>query len=178
MLAGVGTWIAFLRAINLGAQRRFAKEAIVRASAAAGFTGVATHINTGNVRLETSWRSRTRIEWALEQAYLTEAGFVVPTIAFRAAEVARIAATADALGPAARQWVTLLKEEPAPEVAATLEAGGSDDVRVVVDGRAVHVLALTSRAVPRPATPALVRALGVATDRNASVIRAIAEKWC
>ena len=98
----VPIYVAFLRAINLGATRKFPKDRIKAATEAAGGTGVETYINTGNVRLETGWRSRARIESALEQGYLAEAGFFVPTIAFRAAEVARIATTADALGPAAR----------------------------------------------------------------------------
>ena len=45
----VPTYIAFLRAINLGAKRVFPKEAIVAAVQRIGFTEVRTHINTGNV---------------------------------------------------------------------------------------------------------------------------------
>ena len=64
------TTLAFLRAINLGATRKFPKAEIVAATEAAGGTDVATHINTGNVRLATRMRSRERIEAALEAAYL------------------------------------------------------------------------------------------------------------
>ena len=84
------TYVAFLRAINLGATRKFPKEAIVAATEAAGFAGVATHINTGNVRLETTMRSRARIEDALERAYLDDRGFEVPTIVFSTAELREI----------------------------------------------------------------------------------------
>ena len=44
-------WIAFLRAINLGAKRKFPKADIVAAVEAAGGRDVETYINTGNVRL-------------------------------------------------------------------------------------------------------------------------------
>ncbi len=84
------TTLAFLRAINLGARRKFPKEEIVAATEAAGFTDVATHINTGNVRFATRMRSRERIEAALEAAYLERTGFEVPTVVLTPAELHRV----------------------------------------------------------------------------------------
>ena len=84
------TYVAFLRAINLGATRKFPKDAIVAATEAAGFDDVATRINTGNVRLGTAMRSRARIESALEQAYLADRGFEVPTIVYSQAELREV----------------------------------------------------------------------------------------
>ena len=75
------TYIAFLRAINLGATRKFSKAAIVRACEAAGFTDVETYINSGNVRVSTPLRSVAKVEAALEKAFAEEAGFEVPTVA-------------------------------------------------------------------------------------------------
>ena len=83
----MATYVGFLRAINLGAKRKFPKDAIVRATEAAGFTDVATYINTGNVRFDTTLRSRAKIEAALEEAYRAEAGFEVPTIVFTTKEL-------------------------------------------------------------------------------------------
>lgn len=45
------TYVAFLRAINLGAHRKFPKDAIIAATQVAGGTEVATHATSGNVRL-------------------------------------------------------------------------------------------------------------------------------
>ena len=87
----MATYVGFLRAINLGAKRKFPKDAIVRATEAAGFTDVATYINTGNVRFDTTLRSRAKIEAALEEAYRAEAGFEVPTIVFTTKELKEIA---------------------------------------------------------------------------------------
>lgn len=78
----MATYVAFLRAINLGAKRKFPKDAIVAAVEAAGFTEVETYINTGNVRFDTTMRSRAKIEAALEEAFLADRGFEVPTIVF------------------------------------------------------------------------------------------------
>ena len=70
----MATYIGFLRAINLGATRKFPKASIIKAVEDAGFTEVATHINTGNVRFDTTLRSRAKIEAALEKAFEAEAG--------------------------------------------------------------------------------------------------------
>ena len=74
------TYVAFLRAINLGPSRKFAKADIVAAVEDCGFTEVETYINTGNVRFRTSMRSRPKVESALEEAFREQAGFEVPTI--------------------------------------------------------------------------------------------------
>ena len=96
----MGTWrrtSAFLRAINLGAKRKFPKAAIVAAVEAAGFTDVETYINTGNVRFDTTLRSRAKIEAALEKAFVAERGFEVPTIVFTPKELRAIAEEAASL---------------------------------------------------------------------------------
>src|ERR1700754_130933 len=114
MIPRVATYIGFLRALNLGPTRKFAKASIVRAVEAAGFTEVATYINTGNVRFDTTMRSRARIEAALEEAFLADRGFEVPTMVFTRAELRDIAADAErfADGHDGHHYVSLLKDEP------------------------------------------------------------------
>ena len=89
------TYVAFLRAINLGATRKFPKDAIRAATEAAGGSDVETYINTGNVRVTTPLRSRARVEAALERAFAAEAGFEVPTIVFTPKELVAIAESID-----------------------------------------------------------------------------------
>ena len=55
------TYVAFLRAINLGPTRKFPKADIVAAVEAAGGEDVATYINTGNVRVTLPLRSRAKV---------------------------------------------------------------------------------------------------------------------
>ena len=175
------TYVAFLRAINLGPTRKFPKADITAATEDAGFDDVATHINTGNVRLSTSMRSRAKIEAALEQAYADRAGFDVPTIAFSAAELAQLAEDADELAEGRdleRHYLYLLKSEPtAAKVKALQERDGAADA-VVVRGRSVHLLLETyQQGVVDPW--GVEKALGVvATNRNVTVIRTLAQKWC
>ena len=90
------TYIAFLRAINVG-KRMFAKDAIIPACEDAGCTDVETYINTGNVRVTTKLRSRAKVEAALEKAFSASAGFEVPTIVFTPKELTAVAADADEL---------------------------------------------------------------------------------
>ncbi|GAA4678068.1 DUF1697 domain-containing protein [Nocardioides nanhaiensis] len=184
----MSTWVAFLRAINLGRTRKFAKDDIAAATEAAGFTGVATHINTGNVRLETRMRSRARIEESLERAYRDRAGFEVPTICLTDAELRRVvedaASLADRLPEGGTHYVSLLKAEPdAATVAAVQEladaAGeGAGAAVVLPPSRAVHLLVGDPYHAARLTNAEVERTLGVATNRNLRVLAALVEKWC
>jgi uncharacterized protein (DUF1697 family) len=177
------SYVAFLRAINLGPNRRFPKAEIVAATEAAGCSDVATHINTGNVRLTSPLRSRAKLEAALEAAYLERAGFEVPTIAFTPAELVAVAEDALELSAArpdlVRHYLYLLKDQPDPERVAAIEARSDEINTVVVRGRAAHVL-LGSGYVAGSVDPYQVeKALGVvATNRNYNVVRTLAQKWC
>ena len=183
----MATYVVFLRAINLGARRKFAKDDIVAATQAAGFTGVATHINTGNVRVETRLRSRERVEATLEEAYAADRGFDVPCVAFDADELGRVVADGHALleelraerpaGWEGKDYVSLLKQEPSAQAAAAFEARGGDEEAVRVRGRAAHLLMEAyGRASITNAT--VERGLGVATNRGLAVLTTVLGKWC
>ena len=174
----MATYIGFLRAINLGATRKFPKAAIVAAVEKAGFTDVETYINTGNVRFDTSLRSRAKIEAALEEAFESEAGFAVPTIVFTQKELAAIADEAASFGHGGKHYVSLLKEEPSRTRAKELEARSRAGEQVHVVGRAVHLLVDGAYLDARTSNADVEKLLGVATNRNLTVIRAIRQKWC
>ncbi|MDT0201817.1 DUF1697 domain-containing protein [Nocardioides sp. AE5] len=174
------SYVAFLRAINLGAKRKFPKDDIRAAVERCGFTDVETHINTGNVRLTTTMRSRERIEAKLEEAFLADRDFEVPTVVFPTAEFAAIARDAEELtSPAlARHYIWLLKEEPAPETVAAVHDLARDDHRAVVRGRACHLL-LAEGYQDGTVDPLRVeKHLGIATNRNVNVVTTLATKWC
>lgn len=174
----MATYIAFLRAINLGAKRKFPKDAIKAAVEGAGFADAETYINTGNVRLTSTMRSRSRIESALEAAFLADRGFEVPTIVFTQRELAAVAEEAAAFDHPGKHYVSLLKEVPSAEAIAQVEAAGTADEVARVGGRAVHLLLGENYHEARLTNAAIEKRLGVATNRNLTVIRALAEKWC
>ena len=176
------TYVAFLRAINLGANRKFPKDDIRRAVEGAGFTDVVTHINTGNVRFTTPMRSRAKIERALEDAFAADRGFEVPAIVFTTAELQRIAADAAALTAQhpdlERHYVYLLKEEPSKSTVARIAETATDAGEMVVSGRAAHALLGPGYQAGNVDPLGAAKLLGVATSRNLNVIVAIADKWC
>jgi uncharacterized protein (DUF1697 family) len=176
------TYLAFLRAINLGAKRVFPKDDIRRAVESLGFTGVETHINTGNVRFDSRMRSRPKIEAALEAAFLADRGFEVPTIVFSAAEFCDVAADAEELQGRyeglARHYVYLLKDAPTSAAAREIEATSSPRGDMVVRGRAAHALLMPGYQEGRVDPLNAAKMLGGGTSRNRTVIAAIARKWC
>jgi uncharacterized protein (DUF1697 family) len=172
------TYIAFLRAINIG-KRKFTKDAIVAACEAAGCTDVETYINTGNVRVTTPLRSRAKVEAALEAAFEAAAGFDVPTIVVTPRELTAIAAQAEEVGAAhdGRHYVSVLKDPPTASAVKNLDGAGHDGERAVVDGRGVHLLLGQDYHSAKLSNAVVERHLGVATNRNLNVIRTLAEKW-
>lgn len=172
------TWIGFLRAINLGARRKFPKDAIRAAVEAAGGTGVETYINTGNVRLGHPVASREEVERLLEEAFAADRGFDVPTVCFSPDELSAVDAEAARIGAGhdGAQYVWLLKDLPDPEAGAAVEAATEGRVRVV--GRAAHLLTPGGYQAATVENKAVQRHLGVGTNRNVTVIRTLAAKWC
>ena len=171
------TYVAFLRAINLGAKRKFPKDAIKAAVEAAGGTDVETYINTGNVRLTTRMRSRAKVEAALEEAFLADRGFEVPTIVFTPAELVEIAEHAASFGHSGRHYVSLLKEPPTAAAIKKLDEVSTTDEVAKVGGRAIHLLLGENYHEAKLTNAAVEKYCGVATNRNLTVIEALAEKW-
>jgi uncharacterized protein (DUF1697 family) len=177
----VPTYVAFLRAINLGPNRKFAKAKIVEAVEDCGFTEVETYINTGNVRFVATLRSRAEVEEALERSFRKYAGFEVPTIVFTPAELRQIAADATEVAKRHRDtgahYVSLLKEPPKAADVRRLEELDHGEDLAVVRGRGAHLLVVTPSARGRLSNATVEKVLGVATNRNLTVIRTLADKW-
>ncbi|MDV3221123.1 DUF1697 domain-containing protein [Intrasporangium sp.] len=177
----MSTWFVFLRAINIGA-RRFPMAELRAVLAEAGYGGVETHIQTGNVRLTASHRSRTRLEAALEELLEKDRGFPVATIALTPRELTQVAADATAIveaGPAAYgQYVSLLKATPSAADVERVEALSREGERILVRGRAVHFCYDVPYHAAKVSNAAIEKILGPATNRNVTVITALAEKWC
>ena len=176
----MATYVAFLRAINLGATRKFPKDDIVRATEAAGFGDVATYINTGNVRLTTSMRSRPRIEQALEQAYLGDRGFEVPTVVYGQAELREVADHAAGVQHDGHHYVALLRDPPSEEGVERLREKARPGERIEVGGRALHLLVgADGVSGTRLTNPLVEKCLGTtSTWRNPTVVHALVTKWC
>ena len=171
--------VCFLRAINLGRNRRLPMALVQEALSAAGFTGVRTHLATGNVLVETPERARRAVEAEVERVLSAAAGFDVPTITVSPQELADVHAAAVDLGVSAqRQYVTFLKEEPAPEVAAEIDAWEAPGEGAEVLGRAVYWWIDHRNAVARMSNARVEKQLGTATTRDLKVVATLTERWC
>ena len=174
------TYVAFLRAINLGAKRKFAKADIIQAVESIGGTDVETHINTGNVRFDLPERSRAKVEAALEEAFAADRGFDVPTIVFTPKEINEIVADADrfAEGRDGRHYISLMKKKPTAAGMKKINEFAKEGERAESGGRAVHLLLGQDYHTAKLTNAPVEKHLGVATNRNVTVIRKVAEKWC
>jgi uncharacterized protein (DUF1697 family) len=177
----VPAYVAFLRAINVG-KRKYPMAELRAALDKAGFVDAETHIQTGNVLLTSPLRSRAKLEQRLEQLFEEDRGFDVRTVVLTPAEVAQVVADGDELAaqhPAEHgHYVSLLKDEPTADGIERLEGHGHPDETVVVRSRAVHLLYDKPYHEARMSNAAIEKVLGVATNRNMKVMRAIAQKWC
>jgi uncharacterized protein (DUF1697 family) len=175
------TWLAFQRAVNVGA-RKYPMAELRTVLADAGYEDVATHIQTGNIRLSSPIEDQTLLEKELESLFLADRGFEVATIAMRPDELVQIAADADQVtasgAPEFGHYVELLRGPLDEDAVAVIEGRDLPGQRAVVRGRAVHLLFDIPYHAAKGPNAAVRRALGDSTNRNVKVIRALAEKWC
>lgn len=172
------TYVAFLRAINLGARRRVPMVRLVEVLQEAGFAGVATHLATGNVRLESPRRSTVRVEGDVERALAEDFGFEVPTVALPAGELGDLVDQIDDVVPEVRRsYVTLLKSPPPDDVARELDAWSAPGEGARVGPRWVLWWAEHDMREGRLGNDVVETRLGVATTRTTGVIRTVRDKW-
>lgn len=175
-------YIAFLRAINLGARRKFPRDSIRAATERAGGSDVETYINTGNVRLTHRARSVATVQAALEDAYAAEAGFDVPTVVFTPADLAALTARGEELhaehAPGGQHYVTLFAAAPAAAAARAVQDLAHVGEVVVVEGRAAHVLLEGGVHTSSLLASKEFAALGQGTARTIKVLRTVTERWC
>lgn len=177
------TYVALLRAINLGPRRRVAMGDLRDWLTEAGYADVVTHLATGNVRLGSSVRTPARVEAALEALLAERAGFEVPTLVYPAGELRAVAAEvaelpAPLLGDDVGRHVLFLRRAPDPQLAADLDARDSDGGALRVSGRVIHVWLRGGVAEDRAGAAKLEREVGPTTMRTGRVVTHLAERWC
>ena len=177
-------YVAFLRAINLGKNRKFPMTELRSCLEAAGFDDIDTYIQTGNVRLRSTMRSPVRLADRLEEVFEADRGFAVPTVVVTAQELRQVYDDAMELEPPSsahadglRRYVTLLKQEPPKTVAAEVEGLSTDEEVAWVRGRAVHLWMRSGYQNARLNNARVEKLLGVATTRDLKVITTLAQRW-
>ncbi|MFN7987918.1 MAG: DUF1697 domain-containing protein [Thermoanaerobaculia bacterium] len=173
-------YAAFLRAVNVGG-RVVRMERLRQLFEESGFTGVATHLASGNV-LFTAGRGRAttleaKIEKALEAGLGWEVGTFLRTPAEVAAVVAALPFPAEAVAEAHGVYVGFLKEPLAAGQNELVQCFRTPADEFAVSGREVWWLCRTRSSDSDFSAGKLEKALGLrATFRNLSTVRAIASR--
>ena len=176
------TYIAFLRAINLGRNRKLLMADLRNYLEESGLTEVETYIQTGNVQFKTPMRSMEKVEKHVEAVLASGSGFEVPVILFSPEILQQVYDDADGLISTAdpvdaRRYVTLLKREP-PAVGTTeLDNWDAEGERAKVLGRAVHWMVPGLSQDAKLSNARVEKLVGLGTTRDLKVVRKLAERW-
>src|SRR5690348_14104701 len=173
------TYVALLRAINVGGARKVKMSGLRTMFAAMSYGDAQTYIQSGNVVFqaeEDEQPLRQRIERRIEETF----GFAV-TVALRASDemallTARSPYPPDTLAEGENLYVALLTETPSPEGAERLLASETapDEFRLI--GREVYLLYRRTMRDTKLTNALLEKKLGVAaTTRNWGTITTLAE---
>jgi uncharacterized protein (DUF1697 family) len=132
--------IVLLRGINIGSRNRVAMPELRRVLGAAGFEGVATYLQSGNVVLESGLAPAT-LEAECERLIADAFGLRIAIVTRTRDELATVVERDPLAGVAVdpkRYQVSFLAEEPDPEVVESLAKLAAGDERLVGIGRELY----------------------------------------
>jgi uncharacterized protein (DUF1697 family) len=177
------TFVALLRAVNVGGQNKIPMAELRASMTAVGRGDARTYLQSGNIVFDAPGDSSTEQAAAVHQLIEREFGCDVRVLVLAAAELARVAA-ANPFLPAAGAadekslHVTFL-EEPAPEDAfggLTLPAQPGEQARIAASGRVIYLYLSHGYGRTKLNNGYFERHLGVAaTTRNWRTVLALAE---
>jgi uncharacterized protein (DUF1697 family) len=132
--------IVLLRGINLGAHRRVAMPALRELLTAAGFAGVGTYVQSGNVVLSSDFGPE-QLEREAARLIAERFGFPVEVVVRTRDELAEVVARnplSEVAAEPKRYQVTFLRRELAPDAQAKLEALAVEPEQFVLSGRELY----------------------------------------
>jgi uncharacterized protein (DUF1697 family) len=136
----VSVVVALLRGINLGAKRRVAMADLRALLDDAGFENVRTHLQSGNVVLETA-ATPDKAARTMEERIAERCGFDVDVIVRTGPELADVAANspfADVAADGAKHFVIFLPREPDAAALAQLAEQDFEPDRYEARGREIY----------------------------------------
>ena len=172
------TQIVFLRGINLGSSRRVGMQALRELLGEHGYEEVRTHLQSGNVVLDSGVRGKA-LEAALERQLADGLGVAVDVFVRTRAELAAIV-DRNPLSAAAtdrsRYLVTFLRAKPNAALASRLAAIDLAPELVATSGREIYSWHPTGVGRSELAKQLTERALGTtATARNWNTVEKLLE---
>jgi uncharacterized protein (DUF1697 family) len=172
----VARYVALLRGINLGPRNRIAMPELREALEEAGFEDVRTHLQSGNVVLESTAKPET-VARKCEKVIKERLGLEIPVVVRTRAELAKVVKR-NPLGKVAtdpkRYQVSFLSTKLPAKVMRELEEVAAESEQVVAIGREVYAWHPKTIARSKLWTKLAGKGLGVtATARNWATVEAI-----
>lgn len=172
------TWVALLRAVNLGSNNKVSMPVLRTVLADAGFTDVKTYVNSGNVVFGSTLRSPAKIGQAVHDLIAEHFGVDTPVIMRTGPQLAAVLDWNPFPDAAAERphlvAVLHLSGEPEAERVKAFLAGDYAPVRVAHRGE--EVVVDWHERFGRPKVDTALKKLGVhATARNWRTLTALTE---
>ncbi len=168
--------IVLLRGINIGPHNRVAMPKLRAALAEAGFGEVRTHVQSGNIVLE-SRKAPATVAKECRRVIAEEFGLDIDVVTRTRDELAEIVRRNPLGGVATepkRYQVTFLSEEPDPKVIEKLAAAAAGDERMEALGREIYAWHPDGVARSKLWNGLAGKRLGVtATSRNWTTVEAL-----
>jgi uncharacterized protein (DUF1697 family) len=175
----VALYVALLRGINVGRHRRVAMADLRAALTKEGFANVTTHIQSGNVLLETRKRRSDTVGRSIEGALRTALGLDIDVVVRTAGELAEVARNNPFLGRGADPatlYVAFLKSKPTPAGARALANADFGREEFVLRGAEIYLRYPNGLGRAKMTAAFFERALRTpATVRNWNVIDKLVE---
>jgi uncharacterized protein (DUF1697 family) len=133
------SFVALLRAVNVGGTGKLAMTALKALCEAAGFGSVCTYIASGNV-VFTSGLGEREVKAALEERLLVHAGKPVGVLVRTAAEMAEILAQNPFPDAPGNRIMAIFLDEPATPAVLNGVAGRADHEEIRLGKREIYVL--------------------------------------
>ena len=175
------TYVALLRGINVGGNRKVPMARLREVVSEAGFGDVRTYIQSGNIVVTSPSRSVAAITGRLEEAIAGAFGFSVPVVVRSAAQLDAVLAGNPFLVPRPRAGaehlhVMFLSGVPDPPRVAALDPERSPHDEFELRGQELYLHCPRGVADSKLTNDYLVRTLGVqATGRNWRTVTALHE---
>ena len=135
----MSSWVALLRAVNLGSRNRVPMPELRARLEAAGHRSVRTYIASGNVLLETRTRSRDAVARELERLVAEAFGVETTAIVRTPDELAALVAAHPFGRDTSRTHVSFLATRPVADAVARLTAADRGPDRVELAGSDVYL---------------------------------------
>ncbi len=163
------TYIALLRAVNVGGTGKLAMVDLRQICADAGFTGARTYIAIGNV-VFTADVSRAQVKVALESRLEAHTGKPVGVVLRTSAEMARVLAGNPFRDAAPNRVIVLFLDQPPPDDAAETARGFKNE-EIALGEREIYVHYPDGQGPSKLVIPAAA----TGTGRNLNTVAKLAE---